>query len=727
MNDHRVPATSYDTASSEMDDHRAPAAGASAHTRDAPGVDLDPRWTVRQHPRRSAVSDVPVFTVGCGDVAAPGVAEDDADSGPGILVGGVYAGSGPEQCLLEGPRWTGIAGGTRPESARYLDLYSGVLHRIAQAEAQRYHSMRFACADLCAVLAMRVTTSAPDFAPGPPLLPPPGDQAHATVEVPVAAPGVGIETRCLRIESDGDGAITAAAAQRSAATAAGHTLDRVVAVTADTRTGSGAGRAQRELRRAWKQGVDEMLRVHRAAWARRWSEVGLDLPGDPETELAVRFALFQLWSNAGAHGEAAVGARGLSGRGYRGHIFWDTDVFVLPAMVSMDPDAAAAMVEYRLRRLPAARERARADGCRGARFPWESAADGTDVTPRSGFLGGTPVPILTGTREEHITADVAWAADYFAQWTGRRGYLETTARDLLLDTARYWASRFELDAGGRAHLRGVIGPDEYHECVTDNAFTNVMARWNLRRAARLRPRDTREAGEQETWRRLADRIVDQLRPDGRYEQFTGYFDLEPLTAAEVAGRHVAADVLLGQQRVARSQLIKQPDVLMLHHMIPAEVQPGSLSANLDYYLRYTTHGSSLSPAIMATLLARDGRPDAALEMLRPALRMDLEDGTGTTASGLHMATLGGVWQAMLTGFAGVRVRSGMVVVRPELPRAWPRLGIAFRCLGRRVRLDLTAAGVRLHTDGPLTVAVGGRRPAVVEGESWWPATEEKAG
>ncbi|WP_024805024.1 glycoside hydrolase family 65 protein [Nocardia sp. BMG51109] len=425
-------------------------------------------------------------------------------------------------------------------------------------------------------------------------------------------------------------------------------MDRIVTCVADSPDRTGTGRVLHSLRHAWRTGVDGLLAAHRDTWARRWRDVGIELPDDPETELAVRFALFQLWCNTGSiHGESAVGARGISGPGYRGHIFWDSDVFVLPALVSIDTAAAGAMVAYRVHRLDAARKRARSDGRRGARFPWESAADGTDVTPRSGYLGGVPVPILTGTREEHITADIAWAAHHYAEWSGT-----APARELLTETARYWASRARTDRDGRGHIDGVIGPDEYHEYVDDNAYTNVMARWNLRRAARLAPRNTWEAEEFEQWNELADGIVDQLYSDGRYEQFTGYFDLEPLTAAAVAGRPVAADVLLGQARVAGSQLIKQPDVLMLHHLVPEEVAPGSLVPNLEFYGPRTTHGSSLSPAIMAALLARAGRADEALEMLRPALRLDLDDRTATTAAGLHMATLGGVWQALLVGFAG---------------------------------------------------------------------------
>ncbi|MGY2061724.1 glycosyl hydrolase family 65 protein, partial [Nocardia gipuzkoensis] len=206
-----------------------------------------------------------------------------------------------------------------------------------------------------------------------------------------------------------------------------------------------------------------------------------------------------------------------------------------------------------------------------------------------------------------------------------------------------------------------------------------------------------------------------------YEQFRGYYELEPLTTSAVGSVPMAADVLLGQARVSGSQLIKQPDVLMLHHLVPEEVAPESLTANLAYYAPRTTHGSSLSPAVTACLLARAGQPEQALDMLRPAVRMDLDDRSAMTAGGLHLATMGGVWQAVLTGFAGVRVRGGVLRIRPSLPARWSRLALAFHCLGRRVRVELFAEGVRVVVDGPISVAVGDTEPVLITAELFCPA------
>jgi len=244
----------------------------------------------------------------------------------------------------------------------------------------------------------------------------------------------------------------------------------------------------------------------------------------------------------------------------------------------------------------------------------------------------------------------------------------------------------------------------------------VMARWNLRAGAGAADRAGAAPAETARWRELAGRLVDGYDPaSGRYEQFAGYFALEPLLITDVAAPPVAADLLLGRDRVARSQLIKQPDVLMAHHLVPDQVMPGSLEPNLDYYDPRTAHGSSLSPAITASLLARAGRPDEALEMLRMALALDLDDLTGMTSSGLHMANLGGIWQAVVTGIAGVRVRAGVLTADPRLPGAWDGLHLRFRCLGRAVRLDITHDQISVRADAPLAAALAGQEPRTVTG------------
>jgi trehalose/maltose hydrolase-like predicted phosphorylase len=348
--------------------------------------------------------------------------------------------------------------------------------------------------------------------------------------------------------------------------------------------------------------------------------------------------------------------------------------------------------------LPAAREAARRRGRFGARFAWESAGDGIDVTPASARLAsGELVRIRTGELEEHIVADVAWAASCYVDWTGDTAFAEGPGRPLFVDTARYWVSRARYDGHGRAHIYGVIGPDEYHEPVDDNAFTNVIARWNLKQAAALGGIDERE---RLTWLALADALVDGYdAASGIYEQFAGFFDLEPVVIAEVAPRRpIAADLLLGAERTAGAQVLKQADVLMLHHLIPDEVASGSMLPNLDFYEPRTAHGSSLSPAIHAGLLARAGRYRDALEALEIAARLDLDDLTGSTAGGLHVATMGGLWQALVFGFAGVKPSGDRLIVDPRLPPEWHALELSLRFRGEPLRIRIDRDRVNLDSE-----------------------------
>jgi trehalose/maltose hydrolase-like predicted phosphorylase len=319
------------------------------------------------------------------------------------------------------------------------------------------------------------------------------------------------------------------------------------------------------------------------------------------------------------------------------------------------------------------------------------------------------VPIRTGELEEHIVADVAWAASFYLDWAGDALFAAGPGLRIFIETARYWASRIRVDPRGRAHIYGVIGPDEYHEPVDDNAFTNVMARWNLRRAASAATAAVSE-GERRRWLELAEALVDGYDPATRvYEQFAGFHRLEPLVIAEMAHRPIAADLLLGHERVAAAQVLKQADVLMLHHLVPDEVAADSLEANLSHYEPRTAHGSSLSPAIHAALFARARRFGAALDALRLSARLDVDDLTGTTSGGLHLATMGGVWQALVFGFAGIRVTAAGLNVDPRLPDAWNALELNMRFRGYPVRIRIEHDVLAVTADPAVPVFAGGQR------------------
>ncbi|HEY2195847.1 MAG TPA: glycosyl hydrolase family 65 protein [Actinomycetospora sp.] len=679
--------------------------------RRVPALDPDPAWTLREPdppPERRRVVET-LTTVAAGGLASRGVAEEDRDPAIApVLAAGVYRGRGAAQALRPLPRWADLRLDPAPgATVRTLDLRTGVLLREEGSPGPgTFRSLRVASPARPGVVALRAEAAAGRLRPG---------------RVPAAAehgsPRGGPPRRRWATTPSGAGsAVAVAVGQRVGRDRGVRTVERVGCYA----VGGPAPRlrdALDRLSRAEAAGFDALLAESRRTWAARWDDVDLRVPDDPEAQRGLRFALFTLWGLAPVppDAELAVGARGATGPGYRGHVFWDADVFVLPALVAVAPGAARAVVRYRIARLPAARRRARAAGHDGARFPWESAQDGEEVTPHRARLRGRTLRVRTGALEEHITADVAWAAAHYAAWVHQPAFLAGPARPLLLDTARYWRSRCTVDDAGAAHLDHVIGPDEYHEDVDDDAFTNGMARWNLRAAADLLERLDPGSPEPTAWRSLAGRLVDGLTPSGRHEQFAGYDARRPLLAREVAEPPVAADLLLGRARVGASQLIKQPDVLMLHHLVPGEAGPASLVPDVEHYAPRTAHGSSLSPGISAAVLARAGRTEEALALLHTGLALDLDDLTDTTAEGLHLAAAGASVQAVVQGFLGVRVERGTLVLDPRLPAAWPRLEARFRLLGAAVRIEVDPAGVVVRTDRPLRVRLGDRAAVRVVG------------
>jgi len=240
--------------------------------------------------------------------------------------------------------------------------------------------------------------------------------------------------------------------------------------------------ARLALTRARRVGWPGVVASHAEAWGRRWEVGDVAVEGNDAAQRALRFAVYHLVSAANPEDErVSIGPRGLTGDAYLGHVFWDTEIFLLPFYTLTWPEAARALLMYRYHTLPAARAKAARLGYRGALYAWESADTGDEATPPH-VVGpdGMVIPILCGTQEQHISADVAYAVWHYWQATEDTAFLLEAGAEIVLETARFWASRATLEDDGRFHIRRVIGPDEYHESVDDNAYTNVLARWNLR-------------------------------------------------------------------------------------------------------------------------------------------------------------------------------------------------------------------------------------------------------
>jgi beta-phosphoglucomutase family hydrolase len=473
--------------------------------------------------------------------------------------------------------------------------------------------------------------------------------------------------------------------------------------------------ATEHLRALRWEDFEAAVEAHTARWAAIWARADVRIAGSPATEQALRFNAYHLISAADHDPRVSVGARALTGRAYEGHVFWDVELFKLPFYLHTWPEVARALLRYRHHTLDGARRRARGLGCRGAGYAWESTVTGDDVTPRTIRLKttGKAIPIFTGTQQIHVTAGVALGVWRYWEATQDREFLRDAGVEILAETARFWASR-STRGPRHFHIRGVVGPDEYHHSVNDNAYTNWLARFNLERAVdsvewlhrefpkawgALGERLALAADEPAEWATVARELYCP-EPDARgvIEQFEGFFDLEDYPLPREERFRAPISRLFDWDRINRLKLIKQADVLMLLHLFPDAFPPQVVTANYRYYEPITDHGSSLSPGIHAAIAARLGLREDAERYWRESLWLDLLDVMGNSALGVHPACMGATWQALVFGFLGVRFGEAGPVVDPEagprLPAKWCAVGLSLAWRGRVHRVEVAREGLQ---------------------------------
>jgi len=455
---------------------------------------------------------------------------------------------------------------------------------------------------------------------------------------------------------------------------------------------------------------NKALMQQEQAWAEEWKRSDILIEGDDEAQLAIRFSLFQLLIAAPRHNNNVnIGAKTLSGFGYRGHSFWDTEIFMLPVFIYTAPHIARNLLDYRYQRLPAAREKARANGFEGAQFPWESADSGEEVTPTwvPHYADRTKqIRIWTGDIEIHISADIAYAAHLYWRVTGDDAWFIEKGAELVLDTAKFWAARVEWDGETNYYkINDVIGPDEYHDHVDNNFYTNYMARWNLKTALEVldwlkqaSPSKAEELIQRldltperlAKWIDVISRIFLSVRLDGLIEQFEGYFQRKDIDLASLEPRSISAQALFGIEGCNETQILKQPDVLILQYLLRSDFTDEQIRLNYSYYNLRTDHtyGSSLGPSIQAIMACEAGQFDDAYEHFLRSARADLTDVRGNAQDGIHGASAGGTWQAVVFGFAGLRVHEVDWEVRPRLPKHWKRIKFNFYQRGELQTVDI---------------------------------------
>ncbi len=450
---------------------------------------------------------------------------------------------------------------------------------------------------------------------------------------------------------------------------------------------------------------DQALHAQHQAWQQIWDRMEVTIEGDDEAQLAVRFSMFQLQVAAPRHDNRVnIGAKTLSGFGYHGHAFWDTEIFMLPLFTCTSPRIARNLLEYRYLTLDAARAKAKEAGFRGAWFAWESADSGAEVTP-------TWVPdfrdrkklarVWTGDLAIHISADIAYAVRQYWLVTGDDDWMIACGAELIFETARFFASRAGWDESRNAYgYKDVLGPDEYHDHVDNNAYTNLLARWNLTTAGQVaewmqssHPHKASvlfaklglEEDEFRHWQHVAANIFLHVRSNGLIEQFDHFFERTDVNLEDYEPRSRSMHVIFGIQAANEYQVLKQPDVLMAQYLLHDAFSAASIQANYDYYTPRTDHtyGSSLGPSIQAIIACMVNKPEEAYEHFMRAARADLRDERSNAGDGIHGASAGGVWQAVVFGFGGLRVSENGWTTQPRLPAHWKRLTFRFFHRGRQ--------------------------------------------
>ena len=489
--------------------------------------------------------------------------------------------------------------------------------------------------------------------------------------------------------------------------------------------------ARHKLGAAGRLGWRGSIAAHEAAWSERWRLSDVEIEGDDTAQQALRFAVYHLNSAANPADErVSIGARALTGQDYRGHVFWDTEIYMLPFFVTTWPEAARSLLMYRFRTLDGARAKAAGMGWRGALYAWESADTGAETTPEH-VIGPDRrvIDILCGKQEQHISADVAYAVWQYWLATEDEAFFLDAGAEILLETARFWSSRARLGgrrprAYPRRHRPGRVSRDM--STITPSptswpAGTSVgrskqrrFCASGGRRAGRAFSADLKlDDDELAQWSSAAETMTTGFDPGtGLFEQFAGFNQLEEIDLSKYSGRSVPMDVILGRERISRSQVVKQADVVALLGLLPEEFPGEARGQNFSHYEPRCSHGSSLSRAMHGLVAARLGLFDKALRYFRQTVAIDLGDAHVASDGGIHIAALGGVWMIAVQGFAGLSFTRDGPVLNPRLPPEWRSLAFRFQWRGRSI-------GVRIAQNGSIEAALdeGDSIPLVIGGRT----------
>ncbi len=467
-------------------------------------------------------------------------------------------------------------------------------------------------------------------------------------------------------------------------------------------------RCRRTLDRVKETGTEAVFAAQRAWLDAFWERSDVEIGGQPEIQQAVRWNLFQAIQAAARAEGAGIPAKGVTGSGYDGHYFWDTEIYLLPFLTYTSPRCARNALRFRYTMLDAARRRAADLNQRGALFPWRTI-NGEEASAY----------YAAGTAQYHIDADISHALSQYVAATGDVEFLAREAIDILVETARLWADlgfwrRF--DGHASFHIHGVTGPDEYTTVVNDNLFTNVMARANLRAAVReLRDLERRDPVA------YGDAVRRLSLGEDEIEEFSHAAEAMHIPYDEAFGIHPQDDAFLKKEVwdlpntpmdkrplllhyhplvIYRNQVLKQADVVLALYLLSREFTPTEKRADFEYYDPLTTGDSTLSSVVQSIIAAEVGYAELAVSYFKQALYVDLGDLHHNADAGVHVASVGGVWSALVGGFAGMRDDQAILSFDPRLPSDWDFLRFPLTLRGTRLRVRVEKGAIRFAIETP---------------------------
>ena len=483
------------------------------------------------------------------------------------------------------------------------------------------------------------------------------------------------------------------------------------------------------LKEAEEKGYETLLEESKKVWEKIWKKQDIQIDSkEDDAQIAVRFALYHLQIMVRREdNRVGIGAKALSGEGYKGHSFWDTETFIFPYFQMAEPETARTLLEFRYKGLYGARKKAIENGYKGAMYPWEAAwvSDG-EVTPY--VIGvnvhtGEPMICLTGVIEQHITSDIIFALWQYYAATDDQDFMDRYGYEMTIETARFWNSRLEwIEENNRYEIRDVIGPDEYKEHVDNNAYTNYMAHENMRLAAQVIAciRDEKKdiygkmqklmQEEGTSLEQLEEELKDKMKklylpqPDektGIIPQFDGYFDLKEIDLSVYKNASVVGTVFhdYSGEDVQGMQAGKQADIVELLYQMEDITTPDNKAKNYVYYEARTLHDSSLSKAIHSITACDLGMEKEAYDMFMSAALTDLGEEMKSSDAGIHSANMGGVWQDVVMGFGGIRIRDGHLRIAPNCPKQWEKFTYPLYWKGNELHITVCKDGVEVINEG----------------------------